>query len=91
MLRAVQAVQAVMDKKWIPEEFQGITFFGHWDVWLYHAVLDDRTCDLCRHYAEREPILGNYIRAAFPYLEIIDENTINVNIHPNCRCWLERA
>jgi len=33
---------------------------------------------------------GNRIRGFFPDLEILDENTIKVNEHPNCRCILVR-
>jgi len=87
----IKKVAYTKAKKRIPEELEGLSFFGHWDVWLYHAVMDDRTCELCQHYAEREPISGDHLRTAFPYLEIMDENTILVNVHPNCRCWLERA
>lgn len=34
---------------------------------------------------------GNRIRGFFPYLEILDEDTIKVHEHPNCRCVLVRV
>lgn len=91
MKSVIKVVKAVREaKNRIPAKFN-VTFFSHEDWWIYHAVLDNRTCRICRDYAEGEILNGSYLRAAFPYLEIIDENTIKVNLHPNCRCWLERA
>jgi hypothetical protein len=33
---------------------------------------------------------GLELRAAFPWLEIVDANTIWARVHPNCRCKLWR-
>ena len=87
----VEIVDLVEAKSRIPDEYRDFTFFGHGDFWVYHAVLDDRTCERCQDYAEGDLLNGSFIRGAFPYLEIQDEDTIQVNAHPNCRCWLERA
>ena len=92
MKSVIKVVKAVREaKKRIPARFSHLTFFSHEDWWIYHAVLDDRTCPICRDYASGDMLNGSFVRAAFPYLQIVDENTIRVNLHPNCRCWLERV
>jgi len=69
---------------------KSLTFFGKNDLWMYLAIMDDRTCDTCIRYDTADVWHGNELRREFPYLEIHDENTIRVNAHPNCRCLLIR-
>ena len=93
MLKAVQAVQAVLDKKWIPEgEFPpSTTFFSIMDRWQYNAIMDTRVCELCRQYEDFGEFNGAMLRTFFPYLEIVDVGLILAHVHPNCRCYLERV
>lgn len=67
-----------------------LTFFGKNDVWLYHAIADNRLCDACKELARKGKFVGTHLRAYFPYLEILNANTIKTNVHPNCRCLLHR-
>ena len=68
----------------------GVTYFSVHDTWLFQAVMDNRTCDLCLHYEVANEWRGDQLRTEFPYLEIVDELTIKANVHPNCRCYLMR-
>jgi hypothetical protein len=68
----------------------GVTFFSVKDQWLYVAVLDGKTCDLCRSHEDKGTFLGNELRRTFPDLEVIDEDMIQVHAHLNCRCFLIR-
>ena len=90
MLKAVQAVQAVMDKKWIPEELTSVTFFGENDWWFFFPLIDARTCERCQEFGERREFSGADLRSTFPNLEIENANRIWANVHPNCRCFLIR-
>lgn len=85
----VEAVEGAKKRKDFPLR-PGVTFFSIWDVWLYQSVMDARICPICLGHEETDVFRGNHLRATFPYLEIIDENTIKVNAHPNCRCYLMR-
>ena len=91
-VEVVQIVEAVEEaRKRIPVgQRPGITYFSVYDVWLFQAVQDTKTCSLCNHYETWGEITGNMLRHEFPYLEIMDENTIKANIHPHCRCFLVR-
>ena len=73
----------------------GVTFFSIKDIWLYQLDEIPTTCDICRAYEDLASAMGglngNFIRALFPYLTILDENTIggpgeggNGLSHPNC-------
>jgi len=66
------------------------SFFGDDDKWLYFAVGDDRTCEQCMQYEVGKSFVGAELLAIFPYLDIVDVDWIDVNIHPNCRCHLRR-
>jgi len=91
--KAIVAAIAVHEAKKrvpTPPDWPGVTFFSRLDVWLYDARLDSKTCDLCRAYEDIGIFYGHSIRGIFPYLEIQDMNTIAVNVHPNCRCYLTR-
>lgn len=85
VLEVIEAVKAI---KRIPDEYRNrYTFFSEWDIWEYVAIMDDRTCMVCKEH-EGVEFTGNRIRLIFPYLKIIDPYLIEVNQHPNCRCVL---
>jgi hypothetical protein len=88
---AITAVRVVEEvKKWITGNVpQAITFFSVNDEWVYTAVMDNVVCPECLKY-EDQIFMGNTLRALFPYLEIQDLETILPNVHPNCRCHLDR-
>lgn len=67
-----------------------ITFFSVKDEWVFTAVFDNVVCPDCLEF-ENLPFTGNLLRARFPHLEIVDLETIIPNVHPNCRCVLERT
>jgi len=106
MLSAIEAVKHVIDlqkaKKRIDFETRpGVTFFSGQDIWLYDPREDNITCEDCRNYADMAASMGgfngNMIRSLFPWLMILDENTIGGQgeggdglVHPNCRCRLIR-
>jgi hypothetical protein len=72
---------------------KNITFSEN-DFWQYRTVSDDSLCPLCQTYRNLT-FQGHELLTLFPYLEVVDQNTINVNNHmprdPNCRCRLERT
>ena len=80
-------------KRKIPD-WKNITFFGKHDAWRYVEKDDDRLCPICRKHATKPIWFGDALRYFFPYLEIMDENTIRVRAHmprdDNCRCILKR-
>ena len=76
--------------KRIPDDLTGIPFFGKSDAWAYVAVLDDVLCDECENFQEIGIFNGNALRSVFPYMLILNEDTIQVSVHPNCRCFLFR-
>lgn len=93
IVNVVKAVQAVRESKTRIYVDTPLTFFSEYDEWLYVEISDDRlckTCDINANKMEGGVYTGNHLRAYFPYLEILDENTIKVNEHPNCRCILVR-
>ena len=64
------------------------------DHWDYIEISDNRLCPICNANAKMEGegrYDGRHLRAYFPYLEILDEDTIKVNEHPRCRCVLVRV
>jgi hypothetical protein len=83
IIRIVEAVRAV--EKLLE------TFFSSNDVWRYTAISDEKACERCLYYEQIGTFNGDMLRSTFPYLEILDENTIAVNAHPNCRCRLRRG
>ena len=86
---AVAYLTEQQEKKWIPPDLK-IPFFGKYDIWMYDAVLDSKLCDLCLEFEKTPRYLGNELRSNFPYLEVVDANTIKANVHPNFRCVLHR-
>jgi len=96
IIGVVEAVKAVQRIKLEHRHEPGptATFFSEHDVWLYVAVIDSKVCEACRENEKWSDIhggfKGDHLRSHFPYLEIIDVNTIAANVHPNCRCYLTR-
>lgn len=93
VVAVVQAVEGAKKRKDFPLRY-GVTFFSKHDTWLYQAIMDDRLCPICDRHDDTAEFNGLHLRAKFPYLEIIDENTIKVHAHlprdDNCRCVLVR-
>jgi len=87
---AVSAVIAVDSLKRVPEEYRRQSFFGEYDLWLYVAVYDEVLCPDCRDHARTKVFRGTELRSTFKYLVIVDDNRIDVHVHPNCRCQLYR-
>lgn len=100
ILEVIQAVEAVQkaQRRIEPEHRhrpgETATFFSEHDIWLYVAVMDAKVCEACRRNEDWNDryggFRGTHLRAHFPFLEIIDVNTIAANVHPNCRCYLVR-
>jgi len=67
-----------------------ITYFSVNDEWVFTAVFDNVVCPHCLGF-ENQTFTGNVLRAMFPDLEIVDLETITPNVHPNCRCRLDRS
>lgn len=96
LVEAVEAVETTVTwdaKKRIPEKYYGVvTFFSDYDLWRWEAIMDDRICPTCSFYERVHYfVIGSKVRLLFPYLEILDENTIKPNAHQHCRCLLHRA
>lgn len=94
----IKVIQVTKATQRIPQpQRRRVTYFSENDVWLFQAHSDTKVCPKCRMYEEMEQIRGNHLRIEFPYLTIIDENTIGGQepdggglVHPNCRCLLVR-
>ena len=93
IVEVIQAVEGAKKRKDFPLR-PGVTFFSILDVWLYQAVMDERLCLICDRHDDVGEYRGHHLRVRFPYLEIIDENTIKAHAHmprdDNCRCFLVR-
>jgi hypothetical protein len=96
LIQAVRQIQA-SDKRWIPEELQGNSFFGNTDLWEYFALGDlDNECQWCRGYAA-QIFTGAQLRQVFPDLQIEGEDDIYPNVHmtlwgrETCKCVLVRV
>ena len=89
LVNVVRQIQA-SDKRWIPEEFRGPSYFSITDEWLYNTSEGPNVCEECTSY-DNESFYGSDLRLEFPYLQVDDENTIYPSIHPNCMCRLVRA
>ena len=83
-------VRAVLEAiKRIPPHLKGTTFFSANDQWFYIAMSDDRVCPECDEL-NGGIFDGNYLRYVFPWLRVMDEDTIFPMVHPHCRCILHR-
>ena len=95
---AVQALEGAQHRKNFPTR-PGVTFFSEKDVWIWQARGD--ACPLCDPL-DGTTYTGAHLRATYPYLIILDENTLGGQgyqgggvagaglKHPNCRCVLVR-
>jgi hypothetical protein len=88
-IKAVQIVSASLQRK--PELYRTQSFYGKLDFWRYVPEFDKKLCDRCRGYWETYFFRGTELRSTFPYHKIKDEDTIDVEVHPNCRCFLYRV
>ena len=98
MLSAVMAVQEFKERNnagasWIPAGLLGLgqTYFGLNDWWYYNRSYHPRMCEQCDFFGSIGFFNGSDIRGTFPYLEIYDEDTIYVQVHPSCTCELKRV
>ena len=93
-VEAVSALEAYLEWetiKRIPDYLRGQSFFGEYDLWLFQTIepADKRICFSCT-VLDKIVWTGLELRSAFPWLEIVDGNTIWARVHPNCRCKLSR-
>ena len=98
----IEVIRAVEAKKRIDFPTRtGVTSFSGKDIWLYDPREDMKTCQTCLAYADMASSMGglngNFVRSLFPYLVILDEDTIGGPgdggdglSHPRCRCRLLR-
>lgn len=95
LLSLINVVKAVEEAKTRLTGYKQ-SFFSEYDLWTYHAKWSDPTepCIVCKELGFSAGVAsvwsGVHLRKYFPYLTIADANRINVNQHPNCRCWLQR-
>jgi hypothetical protein len=62
-------------------------------TWVFTLVDDRKLCESCdefrgESYEIEDP---SELEEAFPYGEQVDAATFACNIHPNCRCVVERV
>lgn len=90
LIQVARAVQAVIDKSWIPEELRGPSYFSSLDEWQFLKSDSPNMCPVCEGYDL--DLYGGYdIRELFPYLGLQTENLIYPRVHPNCLCTLVRV
>lgn len=86
LVSVVRAVQAVKRHR-----IHTASYFSESDLWLFDSKEDSETCELCNGFDYVGYFSGFFMYLTFPYLEIIDEDTIAANVHPRCRCLLRRV
>jgi len=67
----------------------GPSYFGAEDQWQFIASNMSNMCPDCGSI-DLDYYWGNELRGLFPYLDVVDLNTIYAHVHPNCRCVLAR-
>lgn len=96
IIKIVQTVQTIQDKRWIPKELRAEGYFSEFDVWHYISISDSRRCEYCEKL-DGHDFFGDELRSFFPDLEIRSANIIDVNLHmtlwhkDTCRCKLVRT
>ena len=92
LLTLIRVVEAVSDaRNRIPLKYRGIvTFFSEYDLWLFESERDQKVCVPCDVF-DGGVFQGTDLRTLFPYFEIVNENEIAANVHPNCRCKFTRS
>ena len=69
-----------------------VTFFTSYDYWALHLVnAKTGPCGKCQYYSGVGVLTGDLLQGMFPYLKVVDDNTIKCDIHPNCKCYLTRV
>jgi len=83
--------------------FWGFPKRGKEIVYAYRTRMDEKVCDECAELEGTEypiEIIGEteqieeenrQLKWIFPYCERQDEDFVKVNLHPNCRCYLEKV
>ena len=99
LITIVKTVDICEARSRIPKELQGkgLSWFSMFDVWTYIAEGPiDENCPKCMEL-DAQDFQGSYLRAMFPDLVILDEDTIYPNVHmtlwgkPTCKCILRRT
>lgn len=91
IVEAVVAVQSVFEAtSRIPSGMRGLTFYGAGDEWLFLESGHKNMCDDCGSF-NLQIFSGRELRRLFPYHRILDANTIEALVHPNCSCFLVRV
>ena len=93
----VKAVDLAEASSRIPKALKGKSFFSMFDVWTYIAEGPiEENCPKCMEL-DTQDFQGSYLRAMFPDLVILDEDTIYPNVHmtlwgkDTCKCILRRT
>jgi hypothetical protein len=60
--------------------------------WIFILVDDGKLCEQCDEFRGEAYQIEDQseLEEAFPYGEQLDKETFSCNIHPNCRCIVER-
>ena len=87
--QVLEAVEAALDpRNRIPLAYRaGDTFFDSWDFWDYEAGPD--CCIRCGRW-NGVTLPGDIVAWSFPWLEVLDAETIAPMVHPNCMCRFRR-
>ena len=86
-VRAVEMFEGAKKRK--GDVYGDVTFFSANDEWLFLQSDHPNMCPECSSY-DQDTYFGNSVRGMFPYLMIIDENSMNPSVHPSCGCILTR-
>lgn len=94
LIEVIEAVrkyeQRMAEKTWIHHDTE-LTFFGVNDWWIYGQSESPNMCGQCDFYGNIKFFNGTDIRGTFPYLNILDDDTIEPWVHPHCGCLLTRV
>jgi len=83
-------VLIVKATKRIPKDMHNVTYYSANDLWMYVESEHPNMCEECHSY-NLDFYAGTDLRTLFEYHEILDQNFIAVNVHPNCQCKLVRV
>ena len=59
-------------------------------LWQFETH-NPNSCQRCLYYEGKGTFTSDTLDTVFPDLTTIDEDTIKVNLHPNCDCMLHRS
>ena len=78
--------------------FFGFPRRGRQDVWTFVCWRDEKTCEVCTKLDRAEIVveIGNededeVIGSVFEFAEKQNDDFYLANVHPNCRCVLEKV